>query len=195
MSRTVFLWASIAAATTPSGALADGGELRFSGEKAGYRVAVFTAPVPPRAGPVDVSVLVQDAATGRARPDVPVMVSVHPSGRECCQERRPATEEAATNKLFRAATFELTGPGRWQVEVEVGDPPGAGPVCFEVETAAPLPAWAQLAPWVGWPFAALALAGLHQWLVRHRRGSRDRKPETPAEDGSPHGPHNRQRRC
>jgi hypothetical protein len=105
---------------------------------------------------------------------VPVTVSVHPAGHPCCGERQPATEEAATNKLFRAATFERTRPGRWQVEVEIGDPPLAAPVSFEVEVAAPPPAWVQLVPWVGWPFAALALAGLHQWLVRRRRDSLDR---------------------
>ena len=174
MTRIIFMWVLVAAAAGPAGARADGGELRYSGEKGGYRVAVFTAPVPPREGPVDVSVLVQDASTGRARPDVPVTVSVHPAGRPCCRERQPATEEAATNKLFRAATFELTGTGRWQVEVEVGDPPLDEPVSFEIETAAPLPTWVQLAPWVGWPFAVLALAGLHQWLVSRRRVSRDR---------------------
>jgi hypothetical protein len=174
MTRTIFLWVFVAAAAAPAGARGDGGELCYSGEKGGYRVAVFTAPVPAREGPVDISVLVQDAATGRARPDVPVTVSVHPAGRPCCTERRPATEEEATNKLFRAATFELTRPGRWQVEVEIGDPPLAEPACFEVEAAAPPPAWVQLAPWFGWPFAALALAGLHRWLVRRRQDSPER---------------------
>jgi hypothetical protein len=174
MSRTIFLWALVAAAAGPAAARADGGEPRYSGTNGSYRVAVFTTPVPLRAGLVDVSVLVQDAATGRARPDVPVTVSVYPAGQTCCGQRQPATEAAATNKLFRAATFELPWPGRWRVEVEVGDPPPAGPVSFEVEAAAPPPAWVQLAPWVGWPFAALALAGLHQWLVRRRRDSLDR---------------------
>jgi hypothetical protein len=164
----------ITAAAVPGRARADGGELRYSGEKGGYRIAVFTAPVPARVGPVDVSVLVLDSATGLPRPDLPVTVSVQPAGRTCCRERQPATGEAATNKLFRAATFELTAPGRWQVEVVVGDPALTGPVCFEVEAAAPMPAWVQLVPWVGWPFAVLALAGLHQWLIRRRQGSPDR---------------------
>jgi hypothetical protein len=176
MTRTVFLWVWIAAAAVPGSAGADGGELRYSGEKGYYRVAIFTAPVPARAGPVDVSVLVQDAATGQARPDVPVTVTVYPAGRTCCRERCAATGEAATNKLFRAATLELTAPGRWQVEVEVGEPALAGSVCFEVEVAAPMPAWAQLVPWVGWPFAALALVGLHQWLVRRRQAAVARVP-------------------
>jgi hypothetical protein len=172
MTRTIFLWVIVAAAANPAGARADGGELRYSGVKGGYRIAIFTAPVPLRAGSLDVSVLVQDAATGRARPDVPVTVSVHPASWPCCRDCRPATEEAATNKLFRAATFELIRPGRCQVEVVVGDPPLAGPVSFEVEVGDPLPAWVELAPWVGWPIAALALSGIHRWLVSRRRVSR-----------------------
>jgi hypothetical protein len=120
---------------------------------------------------VDVSVLIQDAVTDQTRPDVPVFVSVHPVDRPCCRDRRPATEEGATNKLFRAATFELTGPGRWRVEVEVGDPPVGEPASFEVETAAPRPAWLELAPWILWPFAVVALGVFHRWLVNRRRVS------------------------
>jgi hypothetical protein len=39
------------AAAKPAGARADGGELRYSGVRGDYRVAIFTAPVPSRAGP------------------------------------------------------------------------------------------------------------------------------------------------
>ena len=187
MTRIIFLWMLVAAAAAPAGAYADGGDLRYSGVKGGYRIAVFTAPAVLREGPVDISVLVQDAVTGRARLDVPVTVSIRPAGRSCCGERRPATEEAATNKLFRAATFELTRPGCWQVEVQVGNPLLTEPACFEVETAAPLPEWVQLAPWVGWPFAALLLGGLHQWLVSRRPVSPDRGPATPTDGGSAPG--------
>ena len=42
----------------------DGGTVRLSRCEGDYRISVFTAPTPFRAGPVDISVLVQDAATG-----------------------------------------------------------------------------------------------------------------------------------
>jgi hypothetical protein len=48
----------------PSGLRADGGAMRLSERAGGYRVTVFTDPTPLRAGPVDVSVFVQDADTG-----------------------------------------------------------------------------------------------------------------------------------
>ena len=50
------------------GAAADGGSMRSVRKKGGYQITVFTAPTPFRAGPVDISVLVQDASTGD-RPD------------------------------------------------------------------------------------------------------------------------------
>ena len=49
-------------------AIADGGSMRLSGKKGGYQITVFTAPTPFRAGPVDISVLVQDASTGDPMP-------------------------------------------------------------------------------------------------------------------------------
>ena len=41
---------------------ADGGALRLSRRAGALRVSVFTAPTPPRAGPVDVSVLEREHA-------------------------------------------------------------------------------------------------------------------------------------
>ena len=38
----------------------------------------------------------------------------------------PATTEAATNKLFRAAQFELPEPGRWEMQVQVEGLHGTG---------------------------------------------------------------------
>src|SRR4051794_5008990 len=54
---------------------ADGGAIRLSEQKGNYRITVFTLPNPLRAGGVvDVSVLVQDAATGDLASDVQVTV-------------------------------------------------------------------------------------------------------------------------
>jgi hypothetical protein len=89
-------------------AVADGGALRLSGTAGGYRISVFTAPTPFRAGPVDVSVLVQDASTGNPATQVPVTIRMTRSGGLALEY--PATTAAATNKLFRAAQFELAWP-------------------------------------------------------------------------------------
>ena len=96
----------------------------------------------------------------------------------------PATTEAATNKLFHAAVFELPEPGWWDVEVAVEGPHGPALVRFEVEAAEPPPRWLELWPWFTWPALVVALFGLHQVLVRRRVLCQVAKPL----DGVPPGP-------
>jgi hypothetical protein len=74
----------------------------------------------------------------------------------------PATTEAATNKLFRAALFELPEPGRWALEVEVQGSHGLAVIGGELDAAEPLPRWRELWPWIGWPALAIVLFGIHQ---------------------------------
>ena len=57
----------------------DGGTVRISERAGPYRVTVFTSPSPLRAGPVDVSVLVQDGETGELATDVRVTVRAAPT--------------------------------------------------------------------------------------------------------------------
>src|SRR5436190_18787491 len=94
----------------PAVATADGGDIRLSEQQGNYRITVFSAPTPLRAGPVDVSVLVQEAASGEPVPDAEVMVKEVRRGSLGVERRHPATTEAATNKLYRAATFDLPEP-------------------------------------------------------------------------------------
>jgi hypothetical protein len=147
---------------------ADGGTVRLSQRQGGYHITVFTAPTPLRAGPVDVSVLVQDARTGQPVPDARVTVRAAPRGRAGESIVHPATSEAATNKLFRAAVFELTESGWWDIEVAVAGEGGQTNVRFEVEAAEAAPPWLELWPWLGWPVLAVVLFGIHQWLVRRK---------------------------
>jgi hypothetical protein len=46
-------------------ALADGGRVVVVERQGDYRISVFTSPEPLRAGPIDISVLLQDAETGQ----------------------------------------------------------------------------------------------------------------------------------
>jgi hypothetical protein len=149
-------------------AWADGGTVRLSQRAGGYQITVFTAPTPFRAGPVDVSVLVQDAATGQAVPGAQVTVRVGQSGRGRAAAGYPATAEAATNKLLRAALFELPEAGWWELQVAVEGPLGPGRVRCTVEAAEPSPRWLAFWPWVSWPALVILLFGVHQLLVRAR---------------------------
>jgi hypothetical protein len=147
---------------------ADGGSVRLSEQQGKYRITVFTAPTPVRAGLVDVSVLVQEAATGEPAPGVRVMINLERPEAPGQTLRYPATTEAATNKLFLAAAFELPEPGCYFVEVQVDGDLGEARVRFELSAAERLPQWPSMWAWVGWPVAAILLFGVHQRLVRRR---------------------------
>jgi hypothetical protein len=164
---------------------ADGGTPRLSERQGGYVVTVFTAPTPLRAGPVDVSVLVQHAATGEPVPEAKVFLRLAPRGRPDEVLVYSATTEAATNKLLRAAVFELPGPGRWEAEVAVEGPQGPARLRFDVEAAEPLPRWLALWPWLAWPAGVIVLFVVHQCLVRSGRPTPGRAAlrRTPAPRG------------
>jgi len=162
----LFAWLLLETWCTPAGA--DGGSIRLSETKSGYRITVFTAPTPFRAGPVDISVLVQDSLTGEPMTGARVTVRMSKLGQLALEY--PATAEAATNKLFRAAQFELPEPGRWDMQVQVEGSHGLAVIAGEVEAAKPLPRWREIWPWFGWPALAIALFSIHQILKRPGRG-------------------------
>jgi hypothetical protein len=164
LGGVIFGWLLLGSWCAP--ASADGGSLRLSGRKGGYQITVFTAPTPLRAGSVDISTLVQDAATGDPMPHVQVTVRMTKSGRLALEF--PATTEAATNKLFRAAQFELPEPGVWELQVEVEGLHGQVVIGGLVEAAEPLPRWQEMWPWIGWPVLAIGLFGIHQVLVERK---------------------------
>ncbi len=150
-------------------ARADGGTLRLTRSEGNYQISVLTTPTPFRVGPVDVSVLVQDAITGEFIPNALVTVwlvlSDHQPGEALCYA---ATDKAATNKLLKAAVFNLPKPGRWEVKVTVEGEQGSATVHFELEAAQRVPGWLMIWPWVSWPAPAILLFLIHQALVRRR---------------------------
>jgi hypothetical protein len=147
----------------------DGGTIRLSQREGAYRITVFTAPTPFRAGPVDISVLLQDATTGEPSSDARVtlwLTSIdHPSQRI----RHSATSEEATNKLLRAAVFTLPEPGRWTVDVDITGASESARVRFELEASGRLPRWPAIWPWIAWPLPVIVLFAIHQILVGRKR--------------------------
>ena len=102
-------------------AYADGGTLRLSERSGPWRVSVFTSPAVPNVGPIDISTLVQDAATGRVCDDVPVIVRLQSIERQGLTLEQEAAVSAATNKLFRAAAIDVPEAGKWRAVILVGD--------------------------------------------------------------------------
>jgi len=162
MGGAIFVWLFLVVWRAP--ARADGGTVLMSGKQGGYSITVFIAPAPFRAGPVDVSVLIQDGLTGEPVVQADVVVRMIKPGQLTLEY--PATAGMATNKLLRAAQFELPEPGRWQVEAEIKGSQGLAVIRGEVEAAEAMPRWQEMWPWIGWPALAIALFGVHQFLAR-----------------------------
>ena len=123
-----------------------------------------------RAGIVDISVLVQEAATSQPAAAVQVGIKAQRHG-SASVLHQPATTEAATNKLYHAAVFELSEAGWYSVEVSVDGTLGAAQVGFDVEAAEAPPPWSTMWMWIVWPVPVILLFGVHQLLVR-RKSSR-----------------------
>ncbi len=141
------------------------GPCRLSKCEGSYQITVFTTPTPFRAGPVDISVLVQDAATGELDSKARVTVGLTPRDRYGQPMRLAAATEAATNKLFRAAIFDLPEAGQWEVEVAIEGGQGSAQVRFDVAAARRLPQWPAMWPWIGWPLVVVVFFSIHQFLI------------------------------
>jgi hypothetical protein len=167
----LLLTVGVVLAAEPSHASADGGTVRLSERQGPYRITVFTSPTPLRAGPVDVSVLVQDAATGRPLPEIPVVVQVTPAGRPSAGRDLPATQERATNRLLRAAEIDVPTEGTWRFDLRVEG--SSATLGFDAEVGAPPPRWLDLGPWVVWPVVPVVLFVVHV-LRANRRTAKSR---------------------
>jgi hypothetical protein len=149
-------------------AVADGGNLQVSQRRGNYQIAVFSSPTPLRVGPVDVSVLLLNADSGSLVDDAVVKVTATLLDRPAAIVTQPATIDAATNKLFRAATFDLPTAGRWRFEATIGGPLGSARTAFDTEVANQLPRALALWPWLAWPVIPIALYGLRELTSRRR---------------------------
>jgi hypothetical protein len=161
--------------SSPAILFADGGTLRASGRCGDIQVSVFTSPAAPRCGIIDISVLTQEALTGKVRTDVSATIQL--TKIDADNNTQPITLEeittasTATNKLFRAAQFNVPEAGAWQVTVAINDPSmrspshDTQPLQFDLVISPPFPAWLSLAPWIGWPFGVVLLFFAHQRLA------------------------------
>jgi hypothetical protein len=151
----------------------DGGTVRIHERAGQHEVTVFTSPTPVRVGPVDISVLIQEGASGEPVADGSVRVAVSPRGRSGPVFHQVATTETATNKLFHAARFDLPEPGAWDVEVAIPESHGVARLRFTLPVAPALPRWLGLWVWIAWPALAVLVYGLHRFLA----GTAARRPD------------------
>ena len=146
--------------------LGDGGRVRLRGDAGPFTVTIFTAPEPLAAGPADVSVLVQDRATGEVLPDASVeIVLVGPGG------GAPTIRAAApgTNRLLRAAAVTFDRPGSWGLEVVVRRGSETGRVACPLPVGPPSSPLGAVWPFFAFPPAAIGLFALRGAIRRRPR--------------------------
>jgi len=158
-------------------ARADGGRIVLVEQKSHYRIAVFAFPNPLRTGPIDISVLLQDADNWQPFSDALVKVKLVSRDKPGTVIHSVATRAAATNKLLYAALVELPVAGWWDVEVEYSarqqDPVT---VRFALEAGQRFLAATSMWPWFTWPFGAVLLFGIHRVLIARNQVRKSQRP-------------------
>ena len=162
---------AVALSTLSLRAQADGGVVELHQVAGQFVVTVFATPNPPRAGLVDISVLAQDRADGRAALDGEVFVRLRKEGGMTVVGQ--ATRDVARDKLLYSVLMNLPEAGRWELEVTIKRGESAASVFGQLLVAAPRPFlisyWRSLSlPWV-----VVTLFAISQWLKR-RAPSRGR---------------------
>lgn len=159
----------VLALALPGAAWADGGLVRVSRAAGPFTVSVFTSPTPLRAGPIDVSVLVQRLGDGAVVDEATVTVTLRARDGGAPPVSGPATRAQAINKLLYAALLELPAAGAWDVDVAVERQGATAALSFPVDAAPPLPPWRAYWAYLALPFAGIAVYALHQWLALRRQ--------------------------
>ena len=142
----------------------DGGAIQLRQADGPFLVTVFTAPTPLRAGPVDVSVLVQTRAGNDPVLDADVLVTLVSSSGDGSAIRTAATRTQATNKLFYATAVNVPAEGSWELRATVRRGSDVANVGSSIAVAAPLPALLAYWPYLAFPPVAVVVFALHQWL-------------------------------
>jgi hypothetical protein len=149
-------------------AQADGGRLIRVERSHGWIVSIFAAPDPPRVGPIDVSILVQEKATGTVVADAEIAVTLTSLRDTNVTLSAPASRQQATNKLLQSALLVAPSVGDWQGIVHCSAGNSNAEIPFTLQIDAAPPAWTKLAPWFLWPLAAAAVFVAHRTLGRRR---------------------------
>lgn len=179
--RTVLLALVFVAA--PALARADGGVTLGQVEGDGLRVTVFASPVPVRAGPLDVTFLVQEIPSHQPVTDARIECSLKKLSPPSPMPVRlpawcsavapgtlvPATSSHSKNKLLAGAYLPVPEPGRWELAVRATRGPAGFTSSVRFDAADPEP---PISKW--WPLVALAPAGIlfYAWRARLARAKK-----------------------
>jgi hypothetical protein len=161
---------------------ADGGAIVARRTIDGLGVTVFASPTPLRAGPIDVSVLLQQGE----RPVLDATVELawrtfSTSSPDwlppCCTmnsppQRIPAVQAHSNNKFLYSAIVPVKSSGPSELLITIRHGGGEAVLSCEIDAAPPLPPAVAFWPWLMFPPVAIVAFAIHQTLVRSRQNSR-----------------------
>jgi hypothetical protein len=164
---------------------ADGGAIITKQAVNGFDVTVFASPAPLRAGPVDVSVLVQQGE--KPILDAVVEVGWRASSSSspdwlppCCTmesntERITALRAHSNNRFLYSAIVPMKSSGPSELVIKVSQGGREALLSCDIEVRRPLPPALAFWPWLVFPPVAIVGFAIHQSLTkfRPRGGSRD----------------------
>ncbi len=158
---------------------ADGGVILSRQTINGLDVTVFASPAPLRAGPVDVSVLVQEV--GKTDPlldaTVEVVWNANPDAPTewmppCCSmglgERMPAVRGHSQNKTLYSAIVPIKSAGPSQLAIRVQRGNTSSPLFCEIKVQPPRPPVLAYWPFLAFPPVLIVGFTLHQRLSRRK---------------------------
>ncbi len=148
--------------------------MQFTRHAGGFSITLFSTPVPLRAGPADLSVMVETEPDKTAVLDAAIILDLTKPGERSIQLN--ATHSAAINKLLYATPVVFPSPGTWRINVRVQAKRAPVNVSGTIEV---FPEQAPAAAY--WPYFAavpvlVLLFGVNQWLKRKRRVQRPQGP-------------------
>lgn len=163
-------------------ALADGGVVIAREELDGMVATVFASPAPLRAGPVDVSVMLQKAGTNEAVLDTAVQVAWVPpkegaAGLEwlppCCsmdaaEGWQPATRGHSQNKMLYSAFVPIKSAGPSQLAFRIAGGEQMQEFVVNLQVGPPASPMTAYWMWLAFPPVAIVAFGVHQKLSRSR---------------------------
>ncbi len=150
---------------------AHGGVLRTRQQAGPFIVSIFTAAEPLRAGPVEVSVLVQ-SSNGSVLTGAVVDLLLESATPGVERRQASATHDATANKLAKAAVVDLPVAGQWTLTVSVRFNADAATVTCQLPVAPAGSRMRLIWPWLLLPPVGIALFATHQALKRQRTSAR-----------------------
>lgn len=155
-------------------AWADGGVVIAQKEFQNFSVTVFASPVPLRAGPADIAVLVQDAKTKKPITDAAVDIAWSTNGEgkadwlpPCCsmgtgEGWQRASAAHSKNKLLSGVILPIKSEGASQFSIRVTRPESKEEFDVPVEALKPVPPAQAYWPLLAFPPIAMGLFALNR---------------------------------